>query len=184
MTLRSENPDVLRSISSAADRIRFDRSEELSPIQQEEIKTAAKAVLRFAEIVEELVDPQTEFHRLWKSFLDQGVSENDLTVVGKDQLAELEAQVDKDSQLLYDLSKENQKVRKENHDLRNNVLLVDGEKQLIKEEYEELEKWAYAIWMSFLAEEETHELKAVLQNFSSWMASKNQDSEEDETDGQ
>lgn len=33
----------------------------------------------------------------------------------------------------------------------------------------ELYKWAYTVWMAFLADEETHELKQVLRNFSGWM---------------
>lgn len=30
-------------------------------------------------------------------------------------------------------------------------------------------KWLYALWMAFLAEEETHELQYVLKNMSAWM---------------
>lgn len=102
-----------------------------------------------------------DFQRLHQSFLGQGISEDDLTVIGKEQLAELEAQVDRDSQRLYDLSKEN-------HDLRNRTTVAEGEK-------EELDGWAQAIWMAFLAEEETHELTTVLQNFSAWMMQKKEE---------
>lgn len=30
-------------------------------------------------------------------------------------------------------------------------------------------KWLYAVWMAFLADEETHELQQVLRNLSEWM---------------
>lgn len=38
------------------------------------------------------------------------------------------------------------------------------------ERIDEQHGWLYAVWMAFLADEETHELQAVLRALSEWMS--------------